>query len=260
MICYTTEDEAQKAIEGIKNKEGWTAKRYKIKWDIKVQENKKYNKGNRINSRATENLERQCYVCNSKDHEIRNIFVTNKERTSANQLRYIMEENGNVTRIKIRSGNGYQVKAAMVCYSEKEKAEIAIKEINKYTGWRAEEYRNINRQIEDQEKYTKEKQTTNNNEIEEKIEKEINKVKEKLIEIQTALRAITNKQQRLEKAKIEKEIKNRGNNTQKELQSRNTQENRTSEQKLTVQENEIKETIRHKIKIQQGKKLEDPRK
>ena len=94
MICYTTEDEAQKAIGSIKNKEGWTAKRYKIKWGIKDQENKKYNKGNRINSRTTENLERQCYVCNSKDHEIRNcnkklnIFVTNKERTSANQLRY----------------------------------------------------------------------------------------------------------------------------------------------------------------------------
>ena len=38
-----------------------------------------------------------------------------------------MEEYGNVTRIKIRSVNGYQVKAAMVCYSEKEEAEIAIK-------------------------------------------------------------------------------------------------------------------------------------
>ena len=49
------------------------------------------------------------------------------------------------------------MKAAMVCYSEKEEAEIAIKEINKYTGWRAEEYRNINRQIEDPERYTKEK-------------------------------------------------------------------------------------------------------
>ena len=66
----------------------------------------------------------------------------------------------------------------MVCYLEKEEAEIAIKEMNKYTGWRAKEYRNINRQIEDQERYTKEKQTTNNNESEEKIEKEINKVKE----------------------------------------------------------------------------------
>ena len=58
-----------------------------------------------------ENLERQRYACNSKDHEIRNwnknlnIFVTNKKGTSANQLRYIMEEYCNVTRIKIRSGN-----------------------------------------------------------------------------------------------------------------------------------------------------------
>ena len=50
MICYVTEDEAQKAIESIKNKEGWTAERYKIKWGIKDQENKEYNKGNRINS------------------------------------------------------------------------------------------------------------------------------------------------------------------------------------------------------------------
>ena len=41
MICYTTEDEAQKAIEGIKNKEGWTVERYKIKWGMKDQENKK---------------------------------------------------------------------------------------------------------------------------------------------------------------------------------------------------------------------------
>ena len=39
---------------------------------MKDQENKKYNKGNRINSRTTENLERQYYACNSKDHEIRN--------------------------------------------------------------------------------------------------------------------------------------------------------------------------------------------
>ena len=94
-----------------------------------------------------------------------------------------MEEYGNVTRIEIRSVNGYQVKAAMVCYSEKEEAEIAIKELNKYTGWRAEEYKNINRQIKDQERYSKEKQTTNNNEREEKIEKEINKVKEQLTEM-----------------------------------------------------------------------------
>ena len=41
--------------------------------------------------------------CNKK----LNIFVTNEEGTSANQLRYIMEEHGIVTRIKIRSGNGY---------------------------------------------------------------------------------------------------------------------------------------------------------
>ena len=41
MICYKTEDEAQKAIEGIKNKEGWTVERYKIKWGMKDQENKK---------------------------------------------------------------------------------------------------------------------------------------------------------------------------------------------------------------------------
>ena len=143
MICYATEEEAQKTIEGIKNKEGWTAERYKIKWGIKDQENKEYNKGNRINSWTMENLERQRYACNSKDHEIRNwnknlnIFVTNKKGTSANQLRYIMEEYCNVTRIKIRSGNWYQVKAAIVCYSEKEEGEIAIKEINKCNGWRA---------------------------------------------------------------------------------------------------------------------------
>ena len=49
--------------------------------------------GKRINSRTTEKLERQCCACNSKDHEIRNcnkkisIYVTNKEGTSANQLR-----------------------------------------------------------------------------------------------------------------------------------------------------------------------------
>ena len=35
------------------------------------------------------------------------------------------------------------MKAAMGCYSEKEEAEIAIKEINKYTGLRAKKYRNI---------------------------------------------------------------------------------------------------------------------
>ena len=133
------------------------------------------------------------------------------------------------------------MKAAKVCYSEKEESEIAIKEIKKYTGRSAEEYRNINRQIEDQERYTKEKQTTNNNEREEKIEKEINKVKEHLTEIQNALRAITDKQQWLEKTKIEKERKNEGNNTQNKLQSTNTQKNRTSEQKLTVHESEIKE-------------------
>ena len=31
-----------------------------------------------------------------------------------------MEEYGNVTRIKVGTGNGYQVNAAMFCYSEKE--------------------------------------------------------------------------------------------------------------------------------------------
>ena len=68
-------------------------------------------------------------------------------------------------------------------------------------------------------------------------------MKEQFAEIQNALRAITDKQQWLEKAKIEKESKN---DTQKELQSINTQENRTSQQKLTVQENEIKETNKTK--------------
>ena len=200
MICYATEDEPQKAIEGIKKKEGWTAERYKIKWGIKDQENKKYNKGNRINSGTTENLERQCYACNSNDHEIRNcnkklnIFITNKEGTSAKQLRHIMEEYGNVTRNKIRSGNGYQVKAVMVCYSEKEEAEIAIKEINKYTGWRAEEYRIQT----DKQRIQRETLIKNKPQItmkEKKKEKKINKVKEQLTEIQNALRSITGKQQ-----------------------------------------------------------------
>ena len=68
-------------------------------------------------------------------------------------------------------------------------------------------------------------------------------MKEQFAEIQNALRAITDKQQWPEKAKIEKESKN---DTQKELQSINTQENRTSQQKLTVQENEIKETNKTK--------------
>ena len=67
-------------------------------------------------------------------------------------------------------------------------------------------------------------------------------MKEQLTEIQNALRAITEKQQWLEKAKTERESKNEGNNTHKDLQSRNTQKNRTSEQKVTVHENEIKET------------------
>ena len=127
MICYSTKDEAHKAIESIKNEEGLTAERYKIKVAIKDQENKRDNKGNKIDSRTTEKLERQYYPCNSIDHEIRNctkklnIFVTNKEGTSANQLRYIMEEYGKVKRIKIRPSNRYQVKAATVCYSEKKK-------------------------------------------------------------------------------------------------------------------------------------------
>ena len=234
-----------------------TAERYKIKVEIKDQENKKDNKGNRINSRTTEKLERQCYACNSIDHEIinctkkLNIFVTNKEETSANQLRYTMEEYGKVKRIKIRPSNGYQAKAATVCYSEKEEAETAIKEINKYTEWGAEEYRNINRQIEDQEKYTKEKQTTNNNEREGKLEKEITKVQEQLTEIPNALRAITNKQHWLEKVKIEKEPENEGNNIQKEVQSANIQKNRTSEQKTTVHENEMKETNKTEMIKQQ---------
>ena len=86
------------------------------------------------------------------------------------------------------------MKAAIFCYSEIEEAEIAIKEINRYTGWRAEESRNINRQIEDQKRYTNEKQTTNNNKREGKLEEEINKVKEQLSEIQNALRATTDKQ------------------------------------------------------------------
>ena len=41
---------------------------------------------------------------------------------------------------------------------------------------------------------------------------------------------------------IEGESKNKGNNTQKELQSTNTRENIISKQKVTVHENEIKET------------------
>ena len=64
-------------------------------------------------------------------------------------------------------------------------------------------------------------------------------MKKQLAQIQNALRAITDKQQWQEKEKIGKESKN---DTQKKLESENTQENRTSKQKLTVQENEIKET------------------
>ena len=47
-------------------------------------------------------------------------------------------------------------------------------------------------------------------------------MKEQLTEIKNALRAISDKQHWLEKAKIEKESKNKGNNTQKEVQSTNT--------------------------------------
>ena len=47
-------------------------------------------------------------------------------------------------------------------------------------------------------------------------------MKEQLTEKQNALRAITDKQQSLEKAKIERKSKNEGNNTHKDLQSRNT--------------------------------------
>ena len=43
--CYATEDEAHKAIEGIKNKERWTAEIYKIKQGIKDQEIRKIIKG-----------------------------------------------------------------------------------------------------------------------------------------------------------------------------------------------------------------------
>ena len=67
-------------------------------------------------------------------------------------------------------------------------------------------------------------------------------MKEQFTEIQNTLRAITDKQHWAEKAKTEKESKNEGNNTQKEVQRTNTHENRTSEQKLTVHENEIRET------------------
>ena len=80
-------------------------------------------------------------------------------------------------------------------------------------------------------------------------------MKEQLTEIQNALRAITDKQQWLEKAKIERESKNEGNNTHKDLQSRNTQKNRTSEQKVTVHENEIKETNLIQNKDTKAKKV-----
>ena len=80
-------------------------------------------------------------------------------------------------------------------------------------------------------------------------------MKEQLTEIQNALRAITDKQQWLEKAKTERESKNEGNNTHKDLQSRNTQENRTSEQKVTVHENEIKETNLIQNKDTKAKKV-----
>ena len=80
-------------------------------------------------------------------------------------------------------------------------------------------------------------------------------MKEQLTEIQNALRAITDKQQWLEKTKIEKERKNEGNNTQNKLQKTNTQKNRTSEQKLTVHENEIKESNRSQIKDTKRKEI-----
>ena len=80
-------------------------------------------------------------------------------------------------------------------------------------------------------------------------------MKEQLTEIQNALRAITDKQQWLEKAKTERESKNEGNNTHKDLQSRNTQKNRTSEQKVTVHENEIKETNLIQNKDTKAKKV-----
>ena len=69
-----------------------------------------------------------------------------------------------------------------------------------------------------------------------------------------ALKAITDKQQWREKAKIEKESKIERNNTQKELQSTNTQENRTSDQKLKAYENEIKETNKTQNKDTKRKK------
>ena len=80
-------------------------------------------------------------------------------------------------------------------------------------------------------------------------------MKEQLTEKQNALRAITDKQQSLEKAKIERKSKNEGNNTHKDLQSGNTAKNRTIEQKVTVHENEIKETNLIQNKDTKAKKV-----
>ena len=94
-----------------------------------------------------------CYAWGSKKHLIKlckkntNLFVTNEEwpDISEEELKYFLEEYGNISSIKTRRNRFLGRNEALVCYKTAEEAKTALADINMYQGWTAEMYRSTSK-------------------------------------------------------------------------------------------------------------------
>ena len=159
-MSYETVMEAQRAITEINKYKGWKAEKYISGKDtrtgnqFKGRPNASLRKTETIkNDREKTNQtglknERTCSTCGTKAHKIKdceskhNIFIAFRENLSSQELKRIMEKYGTVKSIKVNEVQLGQKNQAIVSFSKKSKAQVAITKIKCYEGWNAEVYRN----------------------------------------------------------------------------------------------------------------------
>ena len=140
VVIFSTKYSAEKAITGINKTNKYIARKYEYETNSEVlliQETNQEKQSTELQNQKLHPVE--CYACGSSNHILKdcnkkyNIYVSYREEETLNEteMRQIMEEYGKVKKVRIkRDRYGYQQQRAMICFSNKKEAAIAIKERN----------------------------------------------------------------------------------------------------------------------------------
>ena len=163
MVCFETKEQANTALQELKEQERYTVKEYKTRQSKESTENAQhppkdiqktaespYQPNNNIEGVDNSKRNKQCYSCNSDDHQIKdcqrktNILVRHRENRiiTEEEMNEIMAQYGEVKRIKSREENYTSIyhESMMVCFATEEEAERAIHEVKQQDKWDAQHY------------------------------------------------------------------------------------------------------------------------